>query len=127
MYIKLDAKSDKSLYEQLYQEIRSQILKGEIKSNVKLPSKRQLQMDLNISMTTVERAYNQLRDEDHVYSVENRRFYVSKFDLLKTTPKELPHIDKPQQKVFKLSMGTIDTSITQRDVIKRISRKVFEI
>ena len=90
MYIKLDAKSDKSLYEQLYQEIRSQILKGEIKSNVKLPSKRQLQMDLNISMTTVERAYNQLLDEDLVYSVEKSGFYVSEIDLLKTTPKELP-------------------------------------
>ena len=126
MYIKLDAKSDKSLYEQLYQEIRSQILKGEIKSDVKLPSKRQLQMDLNISMTTVERAYNQLLDEDLVYSVEKSGFYVSEIDLLKTTPKELPHIDKPQQKVFKLALGTIDTSIVQRDVIKQISREVFD-
>src|SRR5690625_7195545 len=93
MYIKLDEKSDKSLYEQLYQEIRSQILKGEIKSNDKLPSKRQLKMDLNISMTTVERAYNQLLDEDLVYSVEKSGFYVSEIDLLKATPKEIPHIE----------------------------------
>ena len=126
MYIKLDAKSDHSLYEQLYQEIRSQILKGEIKSNNKLPSKRQLKMDLNISMTTVECAYNQLLDEDLVYSVEKSGFYVSEIDLLKTTPKEIPHIAKPQQKEFKLALGTIDTSIVQRDVIKQISREVFD-
>src|SRR5699024_6503421 len=106
MYIELDAQIDNSLYEQLYQEIRSQILKGEIKSNVKPPSKRQLQMDLNISMTTVERAYNQLLDEDLVYSVEKSGFYVSEIDLLKTTPKELTHIDKTQQNVFKLELGT---------------------
>lgn len=126
MYIKLDAKNGQNLYEQLYQEIKSQILKGEIKSNDKLPSKRQLKMDLNISMTTVERAYNQLLDEDLVYSVEKSGFYVSEIDLLKATPKEIPHIVKPQQKSFKLALGTIDTSIVQRDVIKQISKEVFD-
>ncbi|SDL00367.1 MocR-like pyridoxine biosynthesis transcription factor PdxR [Lacicoccus qingdaonensis] len=126
MYIKLDTKSEISLYEQLYQEIRSQILKGDIKSNVKLPSKRHLKMDLSISMTTVERAYDQLLDENLVYSVEKSGFYVSEIDLLKTTPKEVPHITKPRQKTFRLALGTIDTSIVQRDVIKQISKVVFE-
>lgn len=126
MYIKLDAKSGQSLYEQLYQEIKNQILKGEIKNNDKLPSKRQLKMDLNISMTTVERAYDQLLDEDLVYSVEKSGFYVSEIDLLKTTPKKIPHIVKPSQKKFKLALGTIDTSIVQRDVIKQISKEVFD-
>lgn len=126
MYIKMDSKSNQSLYEQLYQEIKSQILRGEIKSNDKLPSKRQLKMDLNISMTTVERAYNQLLDEDLVYSVEKSGFYVSEIDMLKTTPKDIPHIVKPEQKEFKLALGTIDTSIVQRDVIKQISREVFD-
>lgn len=126
MYIKLDAKSGQNLYEQLYQEIKNQILKGEIKSNDKLPSKRQLKMDLNISMTTVERAYDQLLDEDLVYSVEKSGFYVSEIDQLKTTPKEIPHIMKPEQEKFKLALGTIDTSIVQRDVIKQISKEVFD-
>ena len=126
MYIKLDPKSGLSLYEQLYQEIKKQILKGEIKNNAKLPSKRQLKMDLNVSMTTIERAYNQLLDEDLVYSVEKSGFYVSAIDLLKTTPKEIPYIVKPAQQKFKLALGTIDTSIVQREVIKQISREVFD-
>lgn len=126
MYIELNKKSDFSLYEQVYQNIKNQILNGEIKSNDKLPSKRQLKMDLNISMTTVERAYEQLLDEDLIYSVEKSGFYVSEIDLLKTTPKEIPVITKPKAEHFNLSLGTIDTSIVQRDVIKQISREVFD-
>ncbi len=125
MYIKLDAKNGPSLYEQVYQEIKDQILKGELESHGKLPSKRQMEMDLNISMTTVERAYAQLMDEDLIYSVEKSGFYVSEIDLLKTAPIEAPVISKPESVHYNLRLGTTDTSIVQKDVIKQISREVF--
>lgn len=125
MYIKLDAKSEVSLYEQVYQEIKNRILNGELKSRDKLPSKRQLEMDLNISMTTVERAYAQLLDEDLIYSVEKSGFFVSEIDLLKTAPKETPVITRPEPVHYNLRLGTIDTTIVQKGIIKQISREVF--
>lgn len=125
MYIELNAESDLSLYEQVYQEIKSRILRGELKGRDKLPSKRQLEMDLNISMTTVERAYAQLLDEDLIYSVEKSGFYVSEIDLLKTAPIEAPIINKAPEVHYNLKLGTTDTSIVQKDVIKQISREVF--
>ncbi|MCD2138301.1 PLP-dependent aminotransferase family protein [Salinicoccus halitifaciens] len=125
MYIKLDAKSETSLYEQVYQEMKRRILSGELKSRDKLPSKRQLEMDLNISMTTVERAYAQLLDEDLIYSVEKSGFFVSEIDLLKTAPKETPVITRPEPVNYNLSLGAIDTTIVQKGIIKQISREVF--
>src|SRR5690625_1646889 len=125
MYIELDEKSGVSLYEQVYQEIKSRILNGELKSRDKLPSKRQLEMDLNISMTTVERAYAQLLDEDLIYSVEKSGFFVSEIDLLKTDMKETPVITRPEPVHYNLRLGAIDTTIVQKGIIKQIAREVF--
>lgn len=56
----LDAKNSRSLYEQLYQAIRSDIELARLDAGSKLPSKRTLAQHLGISVITVESAYRQL-------------------------------------------------------------------
>ena len=51
------------LYEQIYGYIREEIRIGRIASGEKLPSTRALSRHLDVSRSTVELAYEQLRSE----------------------------------------------------------------
>ena len=62
----LDKNAAEPLYEQLYEEIKSDILSGKMSEGEKLPSKRALSEQLQISVITVENAYSQLIAEGYV-------------------------------------------------------------
>lgn len=66
-----------SLYEYLYKCIKDDILSFRLAPDEKLPSKRALAKNLNISTITVETAYGQLMAEGYIYSVAKSGFYVS--------------------------------------------------
>ncbi|CAD2073892.1 MocR-like pyridoxine biosynthesis transcription factor PdxR [Jeotgalicoccus meleagridis] len=125
MFINLDKKSELSLYEQLYEDIKTKILQGVLESGSKLPSKRQLKADLNISMTTVENTYNLLIDENLIYAKEKSGYYVSTIDILKVKEKALQEIKVHDSVKSVLPLGQVDTSIVQNDVLKKISNQVF--
>ena len=71
-------RNGESLYEYLYTRIKEDILSGRLKSGEKLPSKRSLAENLNISTITVETAYSQLVAEGYIYSRARSGFYVAK-------------------------------------------------
>ncbi|HDJ6616266.1 GntR family transcriptional regulator, partial [Staphylococcus aureus] len=52
-----------TLYHQLYEKLKKQIIEGQFKEGDKFYSKRQLSKHLSISQTTVEHAYQLLLDE----------------------------------------------------------------
>ena len=64
------------LYEALYRCIRSDILSGNLKTGEKLPSKRALADNLEISKITVETAYSQLLSEGYIRSEEKVGYFV---------------------------------------------------
>lgn len=126
MLINLNRQSDTPLFEQLYAALKEQILNGELASDQKLPSKRQMKTDLAISQTTIEHAYNLLLDEDLIYSREKSGFYVSAIEQLKQgKPEAAPEIRRPVRKEYVLPLGTIDTTLVQSDVLKQIAREVY--
>ena len=67
-----------SLYEYLYSRIKDDILSGRLRAGEKLPSKRSLAQNLNISTITVETAYSQLAAEGYIYSKSRSGFFVAK-------------------------------------------------
>lgn len=73
----LEKREKVSLYEYLYQCIRDDILSGRIKSGEKLPSKREMAKNHNISVITVENAYAQLIVEGYIYSKEKKGYFAS--------------------------------------------------
>ena len=64
------------LYEALYRCIRGDILSGSLKAGEKLPSKRALAENLEISKITVETAYSQLLSEGYIRSEEKVGYFV---------------------------------------------------
>lgn len=66
------------LYIQLYEYIRTEIISGNMEEGAKLPALRRIARDLNLSITTVEFAYNQLSVEGYIDSKPQSGFYVAK-------------------------------------------------
>ena len=66
------------LYEALYRAIRGDILSGALAAGEKLPSKRALAQNLEISKITVEAAYNQLLAEGYIVSREKVGYFVER-------------------------------------------------
>jgi GntR family transcriptional regulator/MocR family aminotransferase len=72
-----EKKGKEPLYEYLYKCIREDILSGKLKSKEKLPSKREMAKNHNISVITVENAYAQLIVEGYIYTEEKKGYFVS--------------------------------------------------
>lgn len=83
-----------SLYEHLYNCIKKDIVEGVLKKDEKLPSKRALSKNLNISVITIETAYGQLMAEGYIYSLPKKGFYVS--DLSEIMPFQSSEIHIPE-------------------------------
>lgn len=65
-----------SLYEQIYENIKRDILSGRLCAGEKLTSKRRLAERLGVSIITVENAYAQLIAEGYVRSAEKSGYFV---------------------------------------------------
>lgn len=70
------------LYQRLYEDIKYKIRRNEFKKNTKLESIRSLAKKLDISTTTVEKAYNQLLVEGYIISIPRSGYIVTAVDLL---------------------------------------------
>lgn len=76
----LDTDDTTPLYRQLYQKIRYQVLTGDLPANSKLPSIRDLAVELEISRNTVEGAFQELCAEGYLYSKPRSGYFVSRID-----------------------------------------------
>lgn len=74
--ILLPEQSEFPLYQQLYLQIREGIRNGTIHDGQRLPSVRSLQLQLNISKTPIETAYQMLTSEGYVTSKPRSGLYV---------------------------------------------------
>ncbi|MBQ4641886.1 MAG: PLP-dependent aminotransferase family protein [Oscillospiraceae bacterium] len=84
------------LYEDLYRNIRGDILSGRLAAGEKLPSKRTLCANLKVSKITVETAYNQLLSEGYIRSEEKVGYFVEAVERM-TVPPVKPTVTEAAQ------------------------------
>ena len=75
--ILLDYKDRRPLYEQIIERFQDLILKGALESEAKLPSVRNLAVDLSINPNTIQRAYSELEHLGYIYSIKGKGNFVS--------------------------------------------------
>ena len=66
--IKIETSGVQSLQNQIFESIRQQILNGQLKSGMLMPSSRALSEQLGVSRNTVVFAFERLIAEDYLYS-----------------------------------------------------------
>jgi GntR family transcriptional regulator len=65
------------IYEQIYKQIKQQIMKGELQAGETLPSIRMLAKELQISVITTKRAYEELERDGFVATVGGKGSFVA--------------------------------------------------
>ena len=81
MNLFIDNKSGAPIYEQLYTQIKNQILSGELQPEEAMPSIRGLARDLRISVITTKRAYEDLERDGFVVTVAGKGCFVAPRNL----------------------------------------------
>lgn len=120
MHIIFNHSSMVPIYEQLMEQIKSDIIQSELKEGEALPSVRTLAGELRISALTVKKAYDKLEEEGFVTTVHGKGTYVSASDKQLALEARQKAIEDDFDKVIDraLSMGMKKEEISE--VVKLI-------
>ena len=77
MKIIISNSSPDPIYEQVARQVKAQIISGELREGAGLPSIRRLAQDLQISVITTKRAYEELEKEGFIDTVEGKGSFVA--------------------------------------------------
>ncbi|MDV0446581.1 hypothetical protein MsAg5_04260 [Methanosarcinaceae archaeon Ag5] len=91
------------IYEQIKEQIKSAIFSGELADGDLLPSIRSLAKDLNISVITTMRAYNDLEQEGFVVNVQGKGCYVKPQNTELLREQKLREIEQNLQSAIDIS------------------------
>lgn len=94
MQIIISNNSKEPIYEQITNQIKSSILSGELPEGYAIPSMRKLAQDLQISVITTKRAYEELEKAGFIYSIVGKGSFVAEQDLEFIKEKKLKVIEE---------------------------------
>jgi len=90
--MKIEFNTSKPIYEQVIDEIKRQIARGEIEPNGKLPSQRELAKEIEVNPNTVQRAYREMENQNLVETKRGRGTFVKDDDkVIKDINQQLAH------------------------------------
>lgn len=101
MKVFISEHSNAAIYEQIEQQIKDAILRQEIKPEEALPSIRGLAKDLQISVITTKRAYEELEAQGLIYSVPGRGFFVCNRKLEMLKEKKIQDLEKRMSELIR--------------------------
>ena len=83
-----------AIYEQIVNQLKNAIVTGELSAGEALPSIRALASDLDVSVITTKRAYEELEKEGLIRSVAGKGFYVCEYNTDYLKEKQLIMLEK---------------------------------
>jgi len=104
MNIFIDNKSTAPIYEQIYLQIKNQILSGALKEDEALPSIRNLAKDLRISVITTKRAYDELEKDGFIYTIAAKGCFVAPKNLELLREENLKRIENYMEEIARLAV-----------------------
>lgn len=103
MRLLIDNKSILPIYDQIYTQIKEQILLGELKEHEQLPSIRGLAKDLKISFITTKRAYEELEKDGYIYTVQAKGCYVAPQNAELYKEEQLKKIEEHLEEAWRIA------------------------
>ena len=103
MNILIDNKSGTPIYDQIYSQIKGQIISGSLKQDELLPSIRGLAKDLRISFITTKRAYEELEKEGFIYTLPAKGCYVAPKNVELLREENLKKIEEHIDEIVRLA------------------------
>ena len=118
MNVLIDNKSGTPIYEQIYSQIKSQIISGALKENEMLPSIRGLAKDLRISFITTKRAYEELEKEGFIYTIQAKGCYVAPRNVELLREENLKKIEEHIEQIIQLA---VSCNLSREDILSMVN------
>lgn len=109
--IPIDFHDARPIYEQVFARFRLLIVKGVLKGGERIPSVRNLAVELSVNPNTIQRAYAELEKQGYIYTLKGKGNFVSEStDLVQRYKKEI--IDGMKEAYYAaLSLGMTEEEI----------------
>lgn len=117
MAIILSNSSGKPIYEQITEQIKSDIMSGKLEAGQQMPSIRTLAKDLRVSVITTKRAYEDLERDGFVETVPGRGTYVA---MQNTEAIREEQLKRMEEKLLEAITIAKSSGITQQQFIEII-------
>lgn len=122
MKIRISNTSGESIYAQLKEQLKEQLISGEIAPDTALPSIRAFAKDLHISVITVKRAYEELEREGYIYTIAQKGSFAAARDNERIKEEYLSQIEERLREIKRLCR----TADIKEDELRRIGSIIWE-
>lgn len=109
--------SNQPIYEQIYSQIKNNIISGKLREGDMLPSIRTLAKDLRISVITTKRAYDELEKDGYIDTVAAKGCFVAKRNIEVIREEHLKEIESYMQKISDLASAC---NLSNNDLIEML-------
>ena len=120
--ISIDLKNKKSIYEQIIDGFKEEIVSGRLSSGDQLPSVRDLSSRLTVNPNTIQKAFRALEEQGFIYSVVGRGSFVA--DNLRGVS------DKQKEEIYSKIEAAVDElrylGVNTNEIMKRITKMANE-
>ncbi len=123
MNILIDNKSGAPIYDQIYFQIKSQIISGALKEAEMLPSIRGLAKDLRISFITTKRAYEELEKDGFIYTLPGKGCYVAPKNVELLREENLKKIEEYIDEIVRLAASC---NLSKHDITEMVNFSLEE-
>jgi GntR family transcriptional regulator len=118
MKIVISNSSADPIYEQITRQVKAQIIGGDLREGEPLPSIRKLAHDLQISVITTKRAYEELEKEGFIDTVEGKGSFVAMQNKELLREKKMKLVEEKlsgaveEAKLFGISLAELEEILT---------------
>ena len=123
MNILIDNKSGTPIYDQIYSQIKSQIISGALQQDELLPSIRGLAKDLRISFITTKRAYEELEKDGFIYTLPGKGCYVAPKNIELLREENLKKIEEHIDEIVRLAASC---NLSKQELIEMVNFSLEE-
>ena len=113
----LDYQDRRPIYEQITEKFRTLIYQGALPAGSRLPSVRQLAMELSINPNTIQRAYMTLEQEGLIYPVQGKGNFVAETQQIQEKSKE-----DFRKEFLELVRRGINTGMTEEELMTLVQK-----
>ena len=115
--IELDYRSKKPIYEQIIEQIKLLVIKGNLNPGDPIPSVRKMAQTLNITPSTVAKAYQELERQKVIETIRARGTFIAETPSVEPNAEELEKISKRiKSEIIELKR----TGYSEADVVKLV-------
>ena len=122
MTIFIDNKNGMPIYDQIFTQIKNQIISGTLAENEPLPSIRALAKDLRISVVTTKRAYDELEREGFIYTQPAKGSFVAPKNVELLREQNLKKIEEMLDEIMRLAASC---GLTKEDIAEMLDLTEF--